>query len=69
MENFINPIDINITGKTENIFRKPRPEIEFTFDYEVNKIYIQKMKIIFQYYMTNKQKVNINLYNYKKKKK
>ena len=42
MENFINPIDINITGKTENIFRKPRPEIEFTFDYEVNKIYIQK---------------------------
>ena len=25
------------------------------------------MKIIFQYYMTNKQKVNINLYNYKKK--
>ena len=42
MENFINKIDINITGKTENIFRKPRPEIEFTFDYEVNKIYIQK---------------------------
>ena len=40
MENFLDPIDINITGKTENIFRKQRSETEYIYDYEVNKIYI-----------------------------
>ena len=30
-----------IDETSENIFRNNRPEIQYTFDYEINKIYIQ----------------------------
>jgi hypothetical protein len=42
MENFLNPTDdIKLDDLSENIFRNNRPEIQYTFDYEINKIYIQ----------------------------
>ena len=41
MENFIYPLDLKFEGYTENIFRTNRPEIDYTFDYEINKIYIE----------------------------
>ena len=41
MDNFIHPLDLNLEEDTENIFRHIRPEIEYTFDYEINKIYIE----------------------------
>ena len=41
MENFIHPLDLKLDEDTENIFRTNRPEIDYTFDYEINKIYIE----------------------------
>jgi hypothetical protein len=42
MENFLNPTDdIKLDDLSENIFRNNRPEIQYTFDYKINKIYIQ----------------------------
>ncbi len=41
MENIINPLVTKIDSNTENIFQKSRQEIDYTFDYEINKIYIE----------------------------